>query len=291
MNYLKVVFFLFVFTLILSAQSESYKDSVIDIHCHISLLDDNIKIADRDSKPTDINKMYENSRYKKVGLIVIAHKWENEKVSIKNDSLIAFCKTNRKYFPICSVHPDHGEAALAELERIYLKGVRFLKLHSLSQGIDLASENVHSVVKKASDLGFVILFDGWNPKDANMLMKIVDLANENPKGKFIIAHMGGPHFNETVLINVFKMYKWYQNNIWVDCSAILYMYANSPYVEQIKWTIRKIGIDRVLFGSDYPVSTVDEAVIAVETYGFSKIELSAIFFKNSKTILETVGIK
>lgn len=291
MNLLKVVFMFFVFTIIVSAQSESYKGSVIDIHCHISLLGDNVKISDRDSKPDDLNKMYENSRFKKVGLIVIAYKWEKEKVSIKNDSLIAFCKTNNKYFPICSVHPDHGEAALVELDRIYLKGVRFLKLHSLSQGIDLSSENVHSVVKKASSLGFVILFDGWNPKDANMLMKIVDLANENPKGKFIIAHMGGPHFNETVLIPVFKMYEWYQNNIWVDCSAILYMYAKSPYVEQIKWTIRKIGVDRVLFGSDYPVSTVDDAVKAVETYGFTKDELVAIFYNNSKNILETVNIK
>ena len=291
MNLLKVAFIFIFFTIIASAQSDPYEGSVIDIHCHISLLGDEVKIADRDSKPNNLNKMYENSRYKKVGLIVIAYKWENEKVSVKNDSLIAFCKTNSKYFPICSVHPDHGEAALAELDRIYLKGVRFLKLHSLSQGIDLASENVHSVVKKASNLGFVILFDGWNPEDANMLMKIVDLANENPKGKFIIAHMGGPHFNETVLISVFKMYEWYQNNIWVDCSAILYMYANSPYVEQIKWTIRKIGVDRVLFGSDYPVSSVDDAVKAVETYGFSKDELDAIFYNNSKKLLETVDLK
>ncbi len=290
MNLSKVLFLLLTFTIILSAQSESYKGPIIDIHCHISLLGDNVKIADRDSKPADLNKMYENSHFKKVGLIVIAYKWENEKVSIKNDSLISFCKTNNKYFPICSVHPDHGEAALAELDRIYSKGVRFLKLHSLSQDIDLASENVHSVVKKASNLGFVILFDGWNPKDANMLMKIVDLANENPKGKFIIAHMGGPKFNETMIIAVFRMYDWYKNNIWLDISAIAYMYANSPYAEQLKWTVEKIGADRILFGSDYPVSTVDEAIKAVESLGFSRNEMEAIFYNNSKSLLESEGI-
>jgi uncharacterized protein len=291
MNLFKNVFVMILFTIVVSAQSELYKGPVIDIHCHISLLGDKVKMGDRESNPDNIKTMYKNSRYKKIGIIVIAFKWENEKVSSKNDSLISFCSANSKYFPICSVHPDHGEAALSELDRIYAKGVRFLKLHALAQGIDLKSENVGAVVKRASDLGMVVLFDGWNPTDANMIMKIVELANKNPKGKFIIAHMGGTNFNEMVLINLFKMYDWYHDNIWVDFSATAQIYANSPYSEQIKWTIRKVGVNKVLFGSDYPVSTINDAIKAVESYGFSKSELDAIMYYNSKNLLESVGIK
>ena len=291
MHSLKLLFVFLLITKLVFAQSEQYNGPVIDIHCHISLLGDEAKMSGRESKPDNVRTNYEDSRYKKIGIIVMAHKWENDKISCKNDSLIAFCKTDSKYFPICSVHPDHGEAALSELDRIYNNGVRFLKLHSLSQGIDLASENVADVVKKASDLGMVILFDGWNPKDANMIMKIVDLANKNPKGKFIIAHMGGPSFNEMVLINIFQNYEWYHNNIWVDFSATAQIYANSPYVDQIKWTIRKIGVDKVLFGSDFPFSKISDAVKAVESYGFSKSEMDKIMYDNSRNLLESVGIK
>ena len=280
----------FLFITAVSAQNTHYIGPIIDTHCHVSLIKENFKMADRDSKPNTINKIYMDEQFKKAGLIYMAKKQDSANVSIKNDSLIELCKSNTKYYPICSVHPDHGQAALNEIERIYKKGVRFLKFHGMTQGINYNSSNMWNVVEKASSLGMVMLFDGWNPDDATLVSKILNLATSHPKGKFIIAHMGGDDFGKVVMINIYSMQDWYKNNVYVDLSGISLIYQNSPYVEQIKWTVRKIGVDKVFFGSDYPLMAPRDAVKAIESFGFTEKEMEAIMYGNAKKLLSSVGI-
>lgn len=74
-------------------------------------------------------------------------------------------------------------------------------------------------------------------------------------------------------------------NIWVDISAVPYIYEDSPYIEQFKWTIRKIGTDRVLFGSDYPFVPVEEAIKSVEKLGLTPEEMKAIMYDNARDLL------
>lgn len=288
---IRVLMFSFIFVITTSAQNILYKGPIIDMHCHISLLEDSFSMQGRDTKKETIDKIYKDGRFEKVGLIYMARKADNERVSIKNDSLIEICRQNKKYYPICSVHPDHGETALAEIERIYKKGVRFLKFHEMSQNIDYASPGMSNVVKKASELGMAMLFDGRNPMDPTLIGKVFNLANNNPKGKFIIAHMGGDNFKEIYYISLFSMFDWFHNNIYVDISSISMQYAGSPYVEEIKWTIRKIGADKVFFGSDYPAVTPDNSVKDVESFGFTDKEMEAIMYGNAKKLLSSVGIE
>jgi uncharacterized protein len=48
---------------------------------------------------------------------------------------------------------------------------------------------------------------------------------------------------------------------------------------------RRVGIDRVLFGSDYPVFRPVEAVANVSRLGFTADELKLVFHDNAASLL------
>ncbi|HEX2867718.1 MAG TPA: amidohydrolase family protein [Ignavibacteriales bacterium] len=281
----KILFFLVLSACNSLSAQNSYKGPVIDTHCHVSIAGERVTSGSRSADIPVLSKIYSDSKFEKAGLIVFARKGQIEKTMAKNDSLIDFCRKNPKYYPICSVHPDDGEAAVKEIERVYKRGVRFLKFHSAAQNFDPSSESARTVFQKASDLRMTMLFDGWNPLDANLVGKLISVAVSMPDGRFIIAHMGGPNFNQLLLLTVYENQPWYKKNIWVDISALSMLYEDSPYIEQIKWTIRKIGTDRVLFGSDYPYMPVEDAIKSVEKLALSPDEMNAVMYGNARELL------
>src|ERR1700733_3249146 len=107
-----------------------------------------------------------------------------------------------------------------------------------------------------------LLFDSYNPEDANELGKLMMLAINHPNTQFILAHMGFVHFSELLTIEAWKRYSWYRNNIWMDVSAISPILGGdlSPYRDQIRWIIRKIGVGQFLYGSDFPLFTFKESI-------------------------------
>lgn len=63
------------------------------------------------------------------------------------------------------------------------------------------------------------------------------------------------------------------------------MLANGPFAEQFTWVLRKVGTDRILFGSDYPLDDPLHAVRAVKQLGFTGPELHAIMHDNAAGLL------
>jgi predicted TIM-barrel fold metal-dependent hydrolase len=50
--------------------------------------------------------------------------------------------------------------------------------------------------------------------------------------------------------------------------------------------LRKVGADRVVFGSDYPIDDPVQAARAVAGYGFTDAEQQAILHDNAAELLE-----
>jgi uncharacterized protein len=63
------------------------------------------------------------------------------------------------------------------------------------------------------------------------------------------------------------------------------MFANSPFAEQLSWVLRKVGADRVIFGSDYPLDDPLGAIQAVGQLGFGETEQQAILHDNAAQLL------
>ena len=144
-------------------------------------------------------------------------------------------------------------AAIEELDRVAAAGAAWLKLHPNTQEFDVADPAVAPVVRKAAECGLPVLFDAYSPWDANQPGKFVNLAMAVPESRLILAHAHGPGFPQLLIYDILARYPWWGRNVWIDISATGPMLAGSPFADQFAWVLRKIGVDRVIFGSDYPV--------------------------------------
>ena len=87
------------------------------------------------------------------------------------------------------------------------------------------------------------------------------------------------------MYDILARYPWWRRNVWVDVSVTGPMLADGPFAAQFAWVLRKVGTDRVVFGSDYPVDDPLAAVRAVTGLGFTDEELAAILHDNAAGLL------
>jgi len=203
-----------------------------------------------------------------------------------NDAVLALCdESNGFYFAACSVHPNDGVRARDELRRVASLGATWVKLHPNTQDFDVADPAVVTVVAEATELGLPVLFDAWSPWDRNQPGKFIQLAMAVPESRLILAHAHGADFPSLLVHEVVARYPFWPRQVWIDISATASLLAHGPFAEQFAWVLRKVGTDRVLFGSDYPLDDPRAALEAVRSLGFDNDELRAILHDNAAALL------
>ena len=209
---------------------------------------------------------------------------EPEQVRAGNDGIIALASRHPRLLPIATVHPYDGEAALAELARVAAKGVKVVKIHPHTQKFDAADPRVLRLVQRAGELGLIVLMDnaGIVPDDNEELF---DLALAAPGTQFIFAHMGAFGFRFwNILAAARTADGLFAENIHFDISAIVAMVAESPIEAEFVWTMRNVGVDRILIGSDYPQFSLARNLSALERLGLSEEEKAKIRFGNAQKL-------
>lgn len=286
MTPLKTAFLIFsCFAFFSFAQAKKSKTTVIDAHCHIKTLD----IPSEEMFKTMDEYFNENEKYdlRYVFALTVAQRGKPRQTKARNDSLINMSARNPRLVPICSVHPFDGEAAIAELDRLASRGVKMIKLHGHSQNFNHLNEQVIRLVKEAGKRDIAILFDGAGVFLSSYFDELLILAQNFPDTKMVLAHMGGGEFWKIPPIyGMKKLNPDMFENVWFDISATVGIYAGSPYMEQIKWSIRTVGVDRFLFGSDNPLVSLTQALEDFEKYGFKREEKEKILYKNAMQLLD-----
>ncbi|RYD15836.1 MAG: amidohydrolase [Lysobacteraceae bacterium] len=201
-----------------------------------------------------------------------------------NDAQLALAKEHPKMLPVATVHPYDGEAALAEVARVAGLGCKVLKLHPHTQQFDAADPRVLAIAKRAGELGLVVMFDNANilPGDSE---KLFNLAVQAPKTKFLFAHIGAMNFR---FWNVLPMARtadaFFADNIHFDLSGTITVVADSPLEPEFVWTLRNVGIDRVLLGSDYPQFSLASSVEALDRLDLTEAEKAKIRVGNARRL-------
>lgn len=201
-----------------------------------------------------------------------------------NDVIIALAAEHPKVVPIATVHPYDGPAAVTELERVATKGVKVLKLHPHTQQFDPDDPRVLTLVQRAGELGVIAMIDNANilPGDSE---KLFNLALKAPKTKFVFTHLGGMNFR---FWNILKAARTAQGlfaeNIHFDISAVVEVFADSPVEDEFVWTMRNVGIERVLLGSDYPQYSLQQNVNALDRLPLEESEKTKIRYENARTL-------
>jgi predicted TIM-barrel fold metal-dependent hydrolase len=202
----------------------------------------------------------------------------------KNDELVQLSK-RYPMIPIASVHPYEGDAAFQELARLANLGVRAIKLHPHTQQFDAADPRVLAICKRAGELGLVVLMDNANilPGDNQ---KLFNLALQARQTHFVFTHLGALEFRFWNILPLARTADGLmEDNIHFDISGTVVLAADSPIEDEFVWTLRNVGIDNLLLGSDFPQMSLKKAADALNRLELTQEEKRKIRWDNAERLL------
>lgn len=201
-----------------------------------------------------------------------------------NDAHWALARRHSEMLPIATVHPYDGQAALDELARVAGLGFKVLKIHPHTQRFDAADPRVLALARRAGELGLIVLMDnaGILPGDSE---KLFNLALAAPRTRFIFAHLGGMNFRFwNILMAARTAEGLFGDNIYFDLSATVAMVADSPIADEFAWTVRNVGVDHVLLGSDYPQYPLAKNLAALDRLKLTPAERAQIRYGTAQKL-------
>lgn len=268
--------------LLLPAGSALAASPVFDVHVHLrdgatSLQAYEAEVAKAGIELSGVGAMWFGGPHQ-------AKAGDLEAIRAGNDSVIALAAAHPEVLPIATVHPYDGQAALDELARVAAAGVKVLKLHAHTQQFDVDDPRVEATVRRAGELGMTVLMDNAAilPGDNQ---KLFNLAVRVPDTKFIFAHMGGLEFRFwNILVLARTADGFAMDNVYFDISGAVLLAAGSPLEDEFTWTLRNVGIDHILLGSDYPQISLEKMAGALEQLDLTDEEKARIRSGNARRL-------
>jgi uncharacterized protein len=197
-----------------------------------------------------------------------------------NDQLGGFLRAHPGHFlAIAALPPTDSEAALKETERVAPLGFAGVKLSP--ERLDLGAPEVRALVARAAALKLVVYIEGWWPDAA---YEVAKLALALPQARLVLTHLGGVRFSDILLFRVLDLHPFTPRNVWFDLSGVATLYVDSPFAGQLVWVCRQVGVDRILFGSDWPLTSLDDAANSVRHLGFTATEQALVFSENAEAL-------
>jgi len=169
--------------------------------------------------------------------------------------------------------PLDEEESVIEMENAYYKlGLRGLKLNPGTQQFNPADPKIYPLIKKAAELKipiFIHMFP-W-PLDAFDYTKVehlYTLKKHVPDAIILVGHTGYQHF-----MDLFPLADY--PGIYVETSFGLEMIANLFDIKFAERFIRRIGIDKIVYGSDWMGTQYEKERIIDNNFNiFEKMNLT-----------------
>lgn len=251
---------------------------VIDAHTHIISQDGSGSLENLISilKKTSISK---------VVVLAIHPEIPNEPVRD------AFLKYPEKIIPFASLNPLEKESCKKLnylIKKLKFKG---LKIHPRKQKFEISDKKILPLLKEAENLKIPVVIDTfiWKSEislEGLMPIHIDKIARKLPGLKIIMAHAGGMKFEDAFLVA-----KVNENVFW-EISYTISLLRGSPYEEKFIFLMKKLGADKIIYGSDHPYNSLDKTYIQtyliLKKYRFTEKEKEYIF---GKTFLSITGEK
>lgn len=209
-----------------------------------------------------------------------------------NDYVIEQVKQHPKeLIGFISVVPQHPQA-VAEIERCYAKGLRGIgELFPVGQGIDLTS-------RKATDdfaqcciqyqLPVIIHVNepvghDYAGKTTTSLKEVETFVSHYPELNIILAHFGGGLWQYELMKEVKSKFQ----KVYYDNAAGIFLYEPQIYKVMVQMGL----LDKMLFGSDFPLLSPRRYEKSLLESGLSKEELKKILGGNAMQLFENLNSK
>ncbi len=187
-------------------------------------------------------------------------------IASQSDSILCFGSVN----PL-------SDNALSELERLKAANIKGIKLHPDYQDFFVDDERLFPIYKKCGELSLIITFHaGLDPYSKEVVhappKSIAKIAKMFKDNTFIAAHMGGMDMSDEV-----ETYLVGTPNVYFDTAMCCEFLSTDTALRIIK----SHGVDKILFGSDLPWSTVDLQRNFINSLDLTENEKELIFYKNA----------
>lgn len=189
-----------------------------------------------------------------------------------NDQLAAYARAHPGHLLAIAALPPLDADALREVERAGTLGFAGVKISP--ERLELGTPEVRALVGRAAALKLVVYVEGWWPDAAYEVGK---LALALPQARLVLTHLGGVRFPDVLVFRVLDLHPFTPRNVWFDLSGVASLYVDSPFASQLRWVCRQLGADRILFGSDWPLTSLEDAESSVRRLGFTPAEQVQIF--------------
>ncbi len=174
-----------------------------------------------------------------------------------------------------TLHPDYEDIE-GETERIVSLGLKGIKLHPDFQNFYIDDENAMPIYEAAVKSDLPVLFHvGDTRYDYSSPERLMNVVKRFPDLKVIGAHFAGWSMWDRGA-EIFK-----NSGIYTDLSSSLYAMTAEHAAE----LIHKIGADRVMFGTDYPMWSADEELELFSKIPLTDDERENILYKNACRLL------
>lgn len=221
--------------------------------------------------------------------VIFGFPWKNSETFKKqNDYIIESVeKYPGRVIGFCCLDPFNKEA-VPETVRCLEAGLSGIgELAFYESGIDEDALNrLEPLMEICLDKDVPVLIHTNEPvghlypgKTPNTLIQIYNLIKRFQENKIVLAHWGGGIF----LYNILKKeVKESLKNIYFDTAASPFLYDTEIYL----YAKHLAGLDKILFGSDFPLLKPTRYFKELEKTGLSKEDIEAICGKNAARLLK-----
>lgn len=200
---------------------------------------------------------YKDSEAERVVVLGFCSRWLN--MHVPNEYVAEYVRQHpERLLGFASVDP-HDISPAADLEHAVRDlGLKGLKLGPVYQSFHPMDRRMMPVYRMAQDLGIPVLFHQGTTFLRRAPLKyahpgqLEEVALAFPDLKMVIAHMGHPWEQETIVV-IRK-----QPNVYADISALgcrPWQFYNS-----LRLALEYRVLDKLLFGTDYPAFTVRQTI-------------------------------
>ena len=158
-------------------------------------------------------------------------------------------------------------------------GLRGLKIHPSNLKVAADDPRLGPIVEAAGRLGTPILFHSnptaYDPDFYGSAPARIHRLMYGRKQPYVIAHLGGISYLELL-----------EGECYVEISGALLGLCDLFGVEFCERLLRQIGLERVLFGTDYPIFPYERYFEVLDRMSFTDVEIEQIAYKNAANLLK-----
>ena len=158
-------------------------------------------------------------------------------------------------------------------------GLRGLKIHPSNLKVAADDPRLGPIVEAAGRLGTPILFHSnptaYDPDFYGSAPARIHRLMYGRKQPYVIAHLGGISYLELL-----------EGECYVEISGVLLDLCDLFGVEFCERLLRRIGLERVLFGTDYPIFPYERYFEVLDRMSFTDEEIEQIAYKNAAKLLK-----